>query len=66
MSEEIQLLGEKDESGNAISPQLPSEVKNYLIDIDGTITDDVPNEEPERMATCMPFSRCCRNNGQMV
>ena len=26
-----------------------------MIDIDGTITDDVPNEEPERMATCMPF-----------
>lgn len=29
--------------------------KNYLIDIDGTITDDVPNEEPERMKTCEPF-----------
>jgi hypothetical protein len=56
MNEKIQLLGEKDESGNTISPQLPSEVKNYFIDIDGTITDDVPNEEPERMATCMPFS----------
>jgi len=26
--------------------------KNYLIDIDGTICEDVPNEEPERMATC--------------
>ena len=55
MSEEKQLLGGEDESGNAISPQLPNEVKNYLIDIDGTITDDVPNEESERMATCMPF-----------
>ena len=55
MSEEIQLLGDKDESGNTISPQLPSEVKNFLIDIDGTITDDVPNEEPERMVTCMPY-----------
>jgi len=55
MSEEKQLLGGEDKSGNAISPQLPNEVKNYLIDIDGTITDDVPNEEPERMATCMPF-----------
>ena len=30
-------------------------MKNYLIDIDGTITEDVPNEEPERMATCLPF-----------
>ena len=26
-------------------------IKNYLIDIDGTICDDIPNEEPERMAT---------------
>jgi len=41
--------------GHKISPILPSDVKNYLIDIDGTITDDVPNEEPERMATCQPF-----------
>lgn len=43
------------EKGEAISPQLPDEVKNYLIDIDGTITDDVPNEEPERMGTCLPY-----------
>ena len=34
---------------------LPEHVKNYMIDIDGTITDDVPNEEPERMATCDLF-----------
>lgn len=38
-----------------ISPVLPDNVKNYLIDIDGTITEDVPNEEPERMATCLAF-----------
>ena len=38
-----------------ISPVLPEGVKNYLIDIDGTITDDVPNEEPERMVTCLPY-----------
>lgn len=37
--------------GHAISPILPEDVKNYLIDIDGTICDDIPNEEPERMAT---------------
>ena len=43
------------ENGEMISPKLPDDVKNYLIDIDGTITDDVPNEEPERMATCLPF-----------
>lgn len=43
------------EKGEQLSPALPDDVKNYLIDIDGTITEDVPNEEPERMATCIPF-----------
>jgi len=37
------------EKGEAISPVLHEGVKNFLIDIDGTICDDVPNEEPERM-----------------
>lgn len=49
------ILHEKVESGELVSPVLPGGVKNYLIDIDGTITDDIPNEEPERMATCEPF-----------
>ena len=49
------LLQEKVEEGLHISPVLPEGVKNYLIDIDGTITEDVPNEEPERMGTCEPF-----------
>ena len=44
-----------DESGNQMSPQLDDDQKNYLIDIDGTITDDVPNEEPERMDTVKPY-----------
>ena len=44
-----------DTDGHNASPQLPDGVKNYLIDIDGTVTEDVPNEEPERMATCKPF-----------
>lgn len=26
-------------------------LKNYLIDIDGTICDDIPNEQPEKFAT---------------
>ena len=39
------------EDGKHLSPVLPSHVKNYLIDIDGTICDDIPNEEPERMET---------------
>ena len=40
-----------DDSGKLLSPILPDEVKNFLIDIDGTICDDIPNEEPERMLT---------------
>ena len=44
-------LVEKKIDGEFISPVLPDEIKNYLIDIDGTICDDIPNEEPERMAT---------------
>ena len=44
-----------DAFGNALSPILPKEVKNYLIDIDGTICDDVPNEEPDRMKHVAPF-----------
>ena len=49
------LLSEKLEDGEHVSPVLPDGMKNYLIDIDGTICDDIPNEEPERMATCKPF-----------
>ncbi len=40
------------EKGELLSPMLPKEVKNYLIDIDGTICDDIPNEEPGRMIDC--------------
>ncbi len=50
-----ELLHKKVEEGSHVSPILPKGIKNYLIDIDGTITEDVPNEEPERMATCEPF-----------
>ena len=46
----IKLINKKVD-GELISPVLPKDVKNYLIDIDGTICDDIPNEEPERMAT---------------
>ena len=35
--------------GVEVSPVLPSSIKNYLIDIDGTICDDIPNEQPEFM-----------------
>jgi hypothetical protein len=39
------------ENGKHLSPILPDHVKNYMIDIDGTVCDDIPNEEPERMET---------------
>jgi len=48
-------LKDKVVDGEKVSPILPEEVKNYLIDIDGTICDDIPNEEPERMATAKMF-----------
>ena len=38
-----------------VSPELAFGLKNYLIDIDGTITEDVPNEQPERMSIVEPF-----------
>lgn len=59
--EEIEgMLHEKVQNGNLQSPVLPKGIKNYLIDIDGTITDDIPNEEPERMKTCLPFPDALR------
>lgn len=42
-------LVDVEENGKKISPLLPSHIKNFLVDIDGTICDDIPNEEPERM-----------------
>lgn len=48
------------EKGERISPLLPEHVKNFLIDIDGTICDDVPNEEPERMSTVLPYPDALR------
>jgi hypothetical protein len=50
-----QLTNIKNDKGENISPVLSAEIKNYLIDIDGTICDDVPNEEPERMGICDPY-----------
>ena len=49
------LLQDKTEHGEHISPVLPDEIKNYLVDIDGTIGDDIPNEEPERMLTAAVY-----------
>jgi len=49
------MLKIKTKGGETVSPVLPKGVKNYLIDIDGTICDDIPNEEPERMATAKVY-----------
>lgn len=43
------------EKGEAISPRLPGHIKNFLIDLDGTVCDDVPNEDIFRMSTVLPY-----------
>lgn len=55
-----QLKAAFNEKGEAVSPLLPEEVKNFLIDIDGTVCDDIPNEEPERMVTTLPYPDALR------
>ncbi len=50
-TKKINLKQAYDEHGSPISPSLPEGMKNYLIDIDGTISSDIPNEEPWRMTT---------------
>ena len=52
---QINLKSQVGDDGHLVSPVLQRGIKNYLIDIDGTITDDVPNEEPERMAVVLPY-----------
>ncbi|MGK0389080.1 MAG: hypothetical protein ACI94Y_001816 [Maribacter sp.] len=54
-NKEYELQQIFNEKGETLSPTLPEEVKNYLIDIDGTVCEDIPNEEPERMVTAMPY-----------
>ncbi len=44
-----------DEEGKRVSPILPAGKKNYLIDIDGTVGEDIPNEEPKRMVTAEAY-----------
>ena len=55
MKKTFELKTTTNDEGYANSPTLPDGLKNYLIDIDGTITDDVPNEEPERMRQVIPY-----------
>ena len=55
MKQEIKFNQVIGDDGHLISPVLNPGCKNYLIDIDGTITDDVPNEEPDRMSVVLPY-----------
>ena len=55
------LIESTTEEGNRISPTLQDGIKNYLmIDIDGTVGEDIPNEEPERMVTAEAFPDAIR------
>ena len=49
------LIETFDNEGHKLSPQLSEDVKNYLIDIDGTICEDIPNEEAHRMADAVVY-----------
>ena len=53
---EKELLSIKDADGHQLSPVLSGDIKNFLIDIDGTVCDDVPNEEPWRMETATVYA----------
>ena len=54
-SENSNLKATFNEKGDKVSPIYPQEVKNFLIDIDGTVCEDIPNEEPERMVSTLPY-----------
>lgn len=56
MKQEIRFNKTVGDDGHLVSPILNEGCKNYLIDIDGTVTDDVPNEEPERMSVVLPYA----------
>jgi len=47
------------DSGKRKSPRLFPGIKNIILDIDGVVSEDIPNEEPKRMATAfeIPGSR---------
>jgi len=56
MKQEIRFNKTVGDDGHLVSPILNEGCKNYLIDIDGTVSDDVPNEEPERMSIVLPYA----------
>lgn len=48
---ENKLNNQIGEDGKKISPKLLPGLKNFLIDIDGVVSEDIPNEESERMSS---------------
>jgi hypothetical protein len=60
MSIEDGMLQDVEKDGKKLSPVLPANVKNFLIDIDGTICDDIPNEEPWRMMDAQVYPDALR------
>lgn len=54
-SKKVELHTAYTSDGKLASPVLNADKKNFLIDIDGTICEDIPNEEPERMLTARVF-----------
>ena len=55
LGKNMELIDSKDDTGNQVSPVLPEHIKNYLSDRDGTGGEDIPNEEPEGMATAEAY-----------
>ncbi len=51
----VELIQTADGEGKSISPKLATNCKNFMIDIDGTICEDIPNEEPSRMVDAEVF-----------
>lgn len=51
----MSTLKKAEKDGEELSPVLKDGVVNYMIDIDGTITEDVPNEDPQRMKVVKPY-----------
>jgi hypothetical protein len=59
MKEGVTMLKGHFINGKMGSPKLPEGTNNFIIDIDGVVCEDIPNEEPERIpaASEMPGAR---------
>lgn len=54
-SSKIPLKKTFSEQGHSSSPVLEDGLRNIILDIDGTICDDIPNENPQRMHEILPY-----------